>query len=719
MSGASRRVAEYNNKCDKTNNLETYREKMMTSPAAAIFNAKTIAIVGATEKSHWPRNIFGNLQKSGYAGKVFPVNPKRDEIFGVPCFPDLASLPELADLALMIIPAPAIENALRQGAANGLKAAVVYASGFGDGGREESIKRGAEFRTALDEIGIPICGPNCMGLAGIREKIYCYPHTHVSDMEPGPVALITQSGGTLSYFTRAGQERGLRFSYAISSGNELSLDLADYMNFVIDDPETKQLCLFIEGIRKPDEFMKAAGRALKADKPIIAIKTGRSEKSREAAQSHSGAIAGDYAAYEAVCERYGIINCETLEEMIEMTLAFQQERLPTGPSIAFMTTSGGTVDLLHDYCDQENAVIADLAPQTVEAIRPYVPADCHIRNPIDTGAPVGVSGKSAPAEICKAFAADPGVDMVAWCNNMPGSARSAGPQDEVKELIASTGKPIISFARMPHQIPDGGLDFQGATNMPFLQGTRAGVRAMNALWYFGERAGRETATAPAPSGTQSNCSGEALEAALAAKGLPVPKTARATNSSDAGEAATKVGFPAAIKIISPEASHKTEVGGVALNISDETAAIAAAEGMAKKLHAIDSKASIDGFLAQEMVSGVELLVGARDDDQYGPMLIVGAGGVMVELIKDVALRLLPASEDDIRNMLSELRVSSMLDGFRGIGPADTDALIAGIKGLSEFFLDHRTWLADIEINPLMVRPKGKGVCAVDIRTVER
>ena len=691
----------------------------MTSPATAIFNAKTIAIVGATEKSHWPRNIFSNLQNSGYPGKVFPVNPKRNEIFGVPCFKDLASLPEPADLALMIIPAPAIEGVLRLGAANGLKAAVVYSSGFGDGGREESIKRGAEFQKTLDEIDIPICGPNCMGLAGIREKIYCYPHLHVSDMDPGPVALITQSGGTLSYFTRAGHERGLRFSYAISSGNELSLDLADYMNFVIDDPETKQLCLFIEGIRKPGKFMEAAGRALKAGKPIIAIKTGRSQKSREAAQSHSGAVAGDFAAYEAVCERYGIINCETLEEMIEMTLSFQQNRLPKGPRIAFMTTSGGTVDLLHDYCEQENAIVGDLSPKTIEAIRPYVPADCHIRNPIDTGAPVGVSGKSAPAEICKAFAADPGIDMVAWCNNMPGSARSAGPQEEVKDLIASTDKPVISFARMPHQIPEGGLDFQDATNMPFLQGTRAGVRAMNALWFFGERAGRDVPPIPKPSGNKRNCSGKALEAALAAKDLPAPKSARAANSKEIGKAAAKVGFPAAIKIISPQANHKTEVGGVCLNISDEVAAVAAAENMTKKLNAIDSQANIDGFLAQEMVLGVELLIGARDDDQYGPILIVGAGGVMVELVKDVSVRLLPVSKNDIRDMLGELKISTLLDGFRGGGPTDKDALIAGIKGLADFFLDHRTWLADIEINPLMVRPKGKGICAVDIRAVMR
>lgn len=508
----------------------------MARSAADIFNARNVAIVGATEKSHWPRNIYANLVESGFpADKIFPVNPKRDEIFGVTCYPDLASLPESPDLALMIIPAPAIEGALRQGVANGLKAAVVYAAGFGDGGREESVKRGEAFRKVLDELDISVCGPNCMGLAGIRQNLYCYPHEHVRNMEPGPVALITQSGGTLSYFTRCAQERGLRFSYAISSGNELSLDLSDYMNFVIDDPDTKQICLFIEGIRKPEAFKQAAGKALAAGKPIIAIKTGRSQKSREAAQSHSGAVSGDYAAYEAVCERYGIINCESLEEMIEMTLGFQQERLPKGPAIAFMTTSGGTVDLLHDYCEQEGAIVPDLAPETVEGIRPYVPADCHIRNPIDTGAPVGVSGKSSPVEICKLFAADPGVDMVAWCNNMPGSARSAGVGDDVRELVQSTDKPVISFARMPHQIPDGGIDFQDDTNMPFVQGTRTGVRVMNALWFYAQRAGRIIGELPTPSGQYRDCAGEALEKALAGAGIPAPRTARA-NTAGIGRA---------------------------------------------------------------------------------------------------------------------------------------------------------------------------------------
>ena len=692
----------------------------MARSAADIFNARNVAIVGATDKSHWPRNIYANLVESGFpADKIFPINPKRDEIFGVTCYPDLASLPESPDLALMIIPAPAIEGALRQGVANGLKAAVVYAAGFGDGGREDSIKRGEAFRKTLDELDISVCGPNCMGLAGIRQNLYCYPHEHVRQMEPGPVALITQSGGTLSYFTRCAQERGLRFSYAISSGNELSLDLSDYMNFVIDDPDTKQICLFIEGIRQPEAFKQAAGKALAAGKPIIAIKTGRSQKSREAAQSHSGAVSGDYAAYEAVCERYGIINCESLEEMIEMTLGFQQGRLPKGPAIAFMTTSGGTVDLLHDYCEQEGAIVPELAPETVEGIRPYVPADCHIRNPIDTGAPVGVSGKSSPVEICKLFAADPGVDMVAWCNNMPGSARSAGAGDEVRGLVQATDKPVISFARMPHQIPDGGIAFQDETNMPFVQGTRTGVRVMNALWFYAQRAGRVVGELPAAQGRKEDCEGEALEKTLASAGIPAPKTARAENAAEAGAAAASVGFPTALKIVSPEASHKTEVGGVSLNITDEQSAVASAESMEVRLKAHDPSAHVEGFLAQEMVSGTEMLVGARDDALYGPMIILGAGGIMVELMRDVAVRLLPVSEDDVRTMLASLKSAALLDGYRGAPTADKEALIAAVVALGNFYLNHRHLLADVEINPLMVRPRGEGVCAVDIRAIKR
>jgi len=691
---------------------------MARSPAD-IFNARTVAIVGATDRSHWPKNIYASMMESGFDGKVFPVNPKRNEIWGVECYPDLGALPEPADLALLIVPAPAVEPALRLGAENGLKGAIVYAAGFGDGGRPDSIERGEKFKKFLSTIDVAVIGPNCMGSVGVRQRLFMYPHTHVSRLTPGPVALVTQSGGTLSYVVKSFTERGLNFSYAISSGNELDLDLADYVNFLVDDDGTKQILLFIEGIRDPAGFMRAAGRALAAGKPMIAIKTGRSQKSREAAQSHSGAVAGDYAAYLAMCERYGIVTVETLEDMLEITLAFQQGRLPRGPAIAFMTTSGGTVDLLHDYADAEGAVVPELAPATVEAIRPHVPPDTPIRNPIDTGAPVGASGRSSPAEICKAFAQDPGVDMVAWCINMPGTARATGADEPVKELLASTDKPVIAFARMAHQVNDAGLAAQAETNLWYLQGLLPAVRAMNALWFHAERAGRPVPELPAPAGKPGNCSGAALEAALGRAGLPVPATARAANGAAAAKAAAGIGFPVALKIVSPQASHKTEVGGVALGLGDGPAVETAAAAMAGRLRAADPDAAIEGYLVQEMVSGVEMLVGARDDPLYGPMIVLGAGGVMVELMRDVALRLLPVTPGDVRAMLKELRVRELLNGFRGGAACDVHALIDAVVALGNFYLDHRQWLADIEINPLMVGPAGQGVRAVDIRAVAR
>ncbi len=685
--------------------------------ASDIFQARNVALIGATDKSHWPRNIYANMIESGFEGNLWPINPRRDEIFGVKCYPDLHSTPRPADLALLIIPAAAIPETLASGAEVGLKSAVVYAAGFGDGGRPESIERGKRLKSQLNNLDISVCGPNCMGLVGIREKLYCYPHAHIRNLEPGPTALITQSGGTLSYYLRAGAERGITFSYAVSSGNEISLDLSDYINFCIDDPETKQICLFIEGIRKPEAFMRACGRALEAEKPIIAIKTGRSQKSREAAQSHSGAVSGDYAGYEAVCERYGIINCETLEEMIEMTVGFQQRRWPQGPRVAFMTTSGGTVDLLHDYCEEQGTSVPDLNEATIEKIRPFVPSDCHIRNPIDTGAPVGKSGKSSPVEICKAFASDPNVDIVAWCNNMPGSARSSGAEDEIVDLLKSTEKPVFSFARMPHQIPNGGLDFQKRTGMPFVQGTRIGVRVANALWFFSQRRGKTPITPNDPKGEKDQCDGEALIDSLEQIGIQKPRSLMVQTPEDAGNAAAEIGFPVAIKIVSPQASHKTEIGGVSLGIQNSENAKTAAFEMEGRLKSAQAESTVDGFLIQEMVSGVEVLVGTRTDPLYGPMLVLGTGGTMVELIRDISLSLLPVSKTQIRHMIAKLKLKKQLAGWRGSPEADIDALIKAILSLSTFYLDHRTWLKDIEINPLMVLPKGHGVRAIDVRTV--
>ena len=689
----------------------------MAKSPAPLLTAKSVAIVGATERSHWPTNIFSNLKDSGYPGPVWPVNPRRDEVWGEKCWPDISALPGVPELLLLIIPAHAVPGVLEHGIGLGAKSAIVYANGIGEGLDPEVIAKGAALKSLIGDSDVAVCGPNCMGLACVREKLYLYPHTHMSNMEPGPVGLVFQSGGTLSYFVRTAGDRGLRFSYAISSGNELDLDMSDYIDFLVDDPNTGIIQLFIEGIRKPDAFMASAGRALAAGKPIVAIKTGRSEGAREAARSHSGAIAGDFEAFDAMCERYGIINAPSLDDMIETTLAFQCGRLPQGPNMAFMTTSGGTVDLLYDYVAAEGASMPDLAPGSVAAIEKLVNPDVTVKNPIDIGSPIGATDISAPAEITKAMAADPDIDMVAWALNLPGGGRGARNPEMVQDVLASTDKPVVGFARMNHMVDQTGRDYQDTTGMPFLQGIAPTVRALNALWFYAARKGRAVRELPQAAGTEADTAGEALQAALAARGITPPKGAFAESVLAAVRAAEDIGFPVALKIISPDIDHKTEAGGVRLGLRDGAEVRQAADETAARVAA--SGAALDGFLVQEMVSGVEMIGGARTDALYGPMMVVGAGGVLVELVKDASFRLLPLTPDDARAMLDELKAVKLLHGYRGSAATDVDALVGAVCALSDFFLDHRTWLADLEINPLVVLEKGNGVRAVDIRPVPR
>jgi acetyltransferase len=691
----------------------------MSAKAATIFNARNVAIVGATDKSHWPPNIFNNLKESGFPGRVFLINPRRDELFGEKCYPDFASLPEPAELAMMIVPAKFIPDMLADGAQRGVKAAIVYAAGMGEGSSPESHALGAALKETIDKHDLAVCGPNCMGLFGAREKMFLYPHRHLSNMEPGSVGMVLHSGGTLSYFVRSAVERGLRFSYAISSGNEAGLAVADYIDMFVDDPHTKQIALYVEGIRKPEAFLAAAGRALAAGKPIFAIKTGRSTGAREGAKSHSGAIAGDYAAWEAVCERYGIVNCASLEDMIETLLAFQQGRLPKGPGVGFVTTSGGAVNMVFDHADMEGTKVPPLSKETADAVSKLVADDVVVRNPIDTGPPMGGNAVQQQLDLCRTFASDPDIHMIGWAALMPGTDRGARDPAEVRAMVDSLDMPVVAFNRIAISVPPGLAEFQDAANLCFLQGMPATMRAMNALWFYGARAGRTVPPLPEPAGRKQDSTGAALTKALAARGIAGPKETLARDAAAAAKAAAEIGFPVALKVVSPQVLHKTEAGGVRLGLRDAAEVEKAVANMTASVKRAVPDAEIAGFLVQEMVSGVEMIVGAHDDPIYGPVLVVGAGGILVELVRDSAVRLLPVSMADADAMIGGLRAKKLLDGFRGQPPCDTDALLRAICDFGAFYLDHRPYLGELEINPLAVLPKGRGVRAIDIRAVPR
>jgi len=680
---------------------------MFRSPAS-VLAPSSIAIVGASERGQWQGMIYRNLRDYKFPGRVFLVNPRQQEVWGERCYPSLRELPERVDHAMVIVPAPAVASVLEDADAAGVASATVYAAAMGDGHDPESKKRGAWLKDFLGRSKMRIAGPNCMGAHSYHERMFAYPNTELGRFPAGSVGAIFQSGGTLQFWLRTGADRGLRFTYGITSGNEADLDLADYLNFLVDDPDTHQIALFIEGIRRPQAFMQAAGRALAAGKPITAIKTGATAKSRSAAQSHTGAIAGDYGPYLAMCERYGIVTCPTLDDMVETLLAFQAGRLPKGPRVGFVTTSGGTVDLLYDYIEEIGGIATPGFDAATKAkLRPLISPELTLKNPLDAGNPSGDAGDAA---MCIAVASDPNVDMLAWAGTPPGGRRVRDP-GTMKRVAEATDKPIVGFIRMQHVTGKEAVAFQEQVGFPFLQGLPAVIRALSGLAFYGARMGRKIASPPPPTGCAQTL--DDVTAALARHGLPAPASGIAASPADAAALASGIGFPVALKIVSRAISHKTEIGGVRLNLGSADAVERAGEALIAAGAA--AGAAIDGLLVQEMVEGVEVIVGARTDPLYGPMLVVGAGGILVELVKDVAFRLLPVTPDDVRAMLAELKVARLLAGFRGRPAGDVQALVRAICGLSDFYLAHRHLLSDLEINPLMVRPDG--VRAVDIRMV--
>src|SRR5499427_85819 len=707
-------------------------ETSLFRSAVSTLKARSLAIVGASERARWPSDIFKNLREFGYPGSVVLVNPRQREVYGQPCFPSLRDLPAPVDHALVIVPAAAVPGVLTDAEEAGVKSATVYAAMMGDGEEPESKARGAWLKDFVATSRLRVAGPNCMGAYSYRERLFGYPNTELCQLAPGGVACIFQSGGTIQFWMKAAVERGLRFSYCITSGNEPDLGLADYLNFVIGDPHTRQIVLFVEGIRRPRAFMHAAGRALAMGKPILAIKTGVTAQSRAASRSHTGAIAGDYAAYLAMCERYGIVNHRSLDDLVETALAFEGGRLPKGPRIGFVTTSGGAVDLLYDYAAAEGAAMPDFTDETKAALLPMMQEGIAPKNPLDVGIP---STLEVAAKICETAARDPNIDMVAWASPMPRKGETWGDAAALRQLLTKTDKPVVGFGRVIQQLSDDHLAEQQAAGLPFLQGIEPTIRALAGLWFHAARRGR--AAAPPPPPPPSDLSPATLEATLARYGIALPKSRAVADAAEAVSAAERIGFPVALKIRSRDILHKTEVGGVALGLQDREAVQAAAQALAASARAAQPSARIDGFLVQEMVLGIETVVGARDDPLYGPLSLVGSGGVLVELAADAALRLLPVPAGEVSTMVDGLKLAQRLSGFRGQPAADRAAFEAAAFALGRFFLDHRARIKDIEINPLMVRapnqspvhdPQSKvqkpagadpSVVAVDVRVLWR
>lgn len=687
------------------------------NPAEYLFRPKSVAIVGASEKGGrgWPRNLYENLEINDFPVPVYLINPRREVVWGQKVYPDFSALPEPVDLALTLVPTDAVIGVLEDGAKNGLKCALIYSAGFGEGNDAEGQARAERVRQIIEEDGIHICGPNCMGAISLPEKLLFYPTPRVRNLPKGPAGVIFQSGGTFQYWLEQAAARGLGFSYAVSSGNELDIQIADYINFLVDDPGTKLIVCLVEGIRSPDAFMGAAERALAAKKPILMVKIGASERGQAAALSHTGALAGDDDVFNAMCRKYGIVRCHSLDALIEIGLAFQAGRFPDGAKVAMAGYSGGGKGLFLDYAGEYGMELAKLSIETRDKMAPYLDPGLDADNPLDTGARLATQPKKF-SEICQIMATDEGVDMVCMQGQLPTGANDPFDADVFTDVV-KIGKPVIAYGRMAQNATDVGRAQQDAASVPFLQGLPGSVQAMKALGDYGAALSRGVMPMPPAAGATTPLADAALISILEERGIASPEYAIAETPDAAAIAAGKIGFPVALKIVSPAPLHKTEIGAVTLHLGDANAVQGAAVAMAGRLGRLDTPPEISGFLVQEQIEGLELIAGIRNDPLFGPVAVAGLGGVYVEALADIAFRLLPVSEAEALAMLDELRAKALFDAFRGQPARDRNAAAAAIVALSDIYLDHRDMLDDLEINPLMVLREDEGVRAIDIRTV--
>ncbi len=709
-----------------------------TRAMGALFHPKRLAIVGATPRQGFAYNIHREIVDGGYQGEIFGVTPRHTEVLGAPCYPTLDAIPGGVDKAIIVVPSRLVLDVLGQAERAGVAAVNIITSGFGEQGDGAAHQRQEEIRAFARRTGIRVVGPNCLGLISTPAKMIAIwgPYDHVPR---GPIGLVFQSGLLAYCVVTPTSERGFGYSYVITTGNEADLDATDFMRYYIEDDETKVIGCFIEQFRDPQKFLRVAAMAAERQKPLVILKIGRSEGGRRAAQAHTGSLVGSDAIADAIMRQYGVVRVDTLDEMNETLAVFHAKRLPRGSGIGAIFSSGGACGLVSDVAHSLGIAMPQPTTHTVEKLQSVIPDFGTIGNPLD------VTGQAASQpQITEgafvAMAEDPSIDIVLYGQAVPERFDLATPVGEI--LRAMPGRyPDTLFlitSLVAGRVREGRRYGQDPVEpvtkwagIPFLQGTDNGLRAVRSLIQYAEfqrmrQAGVHTVEAESAVADQARAlvaaAGgtplveRAAKEVLALYGIPVTRESLATTADAAVAAAQAIGYPVVLKIESPDIAHKTEAGGVLLDVRDDAAARASFATIITNARRYKPDARIAGVLVQEMVTGGrEMILGMTQDPAYGPAVAVGLGGIFVEVLKDIALGMPPLSEGDSRAMLSQLRGTAILDGTgaRGAAPADTDAVVDILGKFSRLCLDLKDVVREIDINPLLVFDRGSGARVVD------
>jgi acetyltransferase len=690
----------------------------------SLLGPKSIAIVGASEKVGPGFNAFKALEFVGYEGEIHLVNPRSPELFGRKTYASIDQIPGTVDAVFVAVQAEAVLEIAAQAARKGAGALAILSSGFGE--TDEGKIAQQELVRICEANDIAVCGPNCLGLLNFVGRSALFGTSLPDRVGRGGVAAVVQSGSVGIALLNSG--RGLGLSYLITTGNEAVTSASDYIDALVDDPEVTTILVFAEQIKKPAAFIAALRRARAADKPVIVLKSGRSESGKAAVMAHTGAVAGSDEATDAALRAAGAIQVFSLDDLIETTLL--ASRIATRPSCSLLgglSLSGGEIALVLDSCEESGARFAPL--DSAAAIRKLLPPFAHLVNPLDlTWA--GLYDPNVARGCAEAIASQANVGMLVLIQDVPNglglqqATRYSKLLEAVGEGAAAAKVPLVALSNVSDQPHPALQAVADAINVPYLRGTRAG---MSAIARYIKWATEPVASVPEVSAAEVSAAKSRLDRipshrlpaeheareALRSYGVTGPREIFAPSLEEAIAAAREIGFPVVLKGMVENMIHKSDAGLVKVGLSSAGEVGAEGEKMLASVAKLPN-ARFMGFLVQYKVSSLgEIFVGGRVDADFGPIIVVGAGGVQVELYKDVAIRLAPIDEKSAAEAIASTRVSKLLAGFRGAPIGDVDAVARTVSALSRFIFDFSDRISEIEINPLAVLANGKGCVALD------
>ena len=689
-----------------------------------LFYPKTIAVIGASQD---PKKIAGrsfkNLVAYGYPGTVYPVNAKAKEVQGRQAYASLREVPGAVDLAVVVVPASSVLQAMDDCAAKGVKSAIILSSGFAE---VDADGRAAQQRLTgiAREAGIRVVGPNCMGTMNVRDGMFAtFSQSFEHGLPPvGSIGIISQSGAFGAHCFVSARERGLGLSLWATTGNESDVDVGECLEFMAQDERTQVLLLYMEGCRDKDKLVRGLEAAAARRKPIMVLKVGRTELGAQAAASHTASLVGSDAVYDALFQQYGVHRAESLDELMDVAYACTARKFPPQGKVGLVTISGGVGVLMADAATAQGLEVPPMPAATQAKLKQLIPYAA-VRNPIDTTAQV-LDNMALMGTNLELMLSEGGCDSAVLFLSTVGMnpvlmEKLSIVLGDVRKRFPDTLAIIASLMRRElfASLKEAGFL---VTEDPTRAIEMVGALHKYAQWFAAQDKRPPVPTIPAglPAVPNRVLSEHEAKQLLSNAGIPVAPERLAKSADETQAAAQALGCPVALKINSPDIAHKSEIGGVLLNVATPQAAAEGYRTLMERCAKAAPKAKLEGVLVAPMIGdGVECILGVKRDPVFGPVVMFGLGGIFVEVMKDVALRIAPFGVEVARGMIRQILGFPLLDGARGKPKADVEALAQALSRLSLYAASQGDKLDSIDINPFIVRPAGKGAVAVDALVV--